>query len=99
MTTCPECGERVPFGGGKTVNNAHLMFTLARRIREVAERADPDGSGDYSFIDEGERLARSLHDYGHKLSTGNPNWEAAGAWTRVAREAVDRLPSGRQDRG
>lgn len=88
MATCPECGGRVPLGGGRSVKNAHLMFTLAQTIREHAERADSDGTGDYSFVEEGERLARSLHDYGHKRSMVSPDWTAAGVWTRVAREAA-----------
>lgn len=91
MAGCPECGERVPFGGGRTVKNAHLMFILARRIREAAERTDPGRTGDYTFVDEGERLARELHDYGHKRSMVNPDWARAGSWTRVAQEAVARM--------
>lgn len=90
MATCPTCGERVPFGGGRTVKNAHLMFMLAGQLRQHGEQV---GDTDFSFVDRGTALAKTLHDYGHKYSMVNPDWKAAGMWTRVAREAVERIPA------
>lgn len=85
LAVCPECGERAPFGGGRTMQNAHRMFDVARELRA---RLKPGGEGAAArrFVEQGEELARSLHDYGHRRSMTNPDWAAAGLWTRQARE-------------
>jgi hypothetical protein len=81
---CPVCGERVPLGGGKTVQNAHLMYSLASSL---AERIKPgeEGAAARKFLDNGRALADSLHNYAHRRTTVNPDWESAGLWTREAR--------------
>ena len=85
MAVCPECGERAPFGGGRTVQNAHLMFQLERELSRMIT-PDEDGTELQKFCSTGHVLADSLHNYGHKWSTVNPNWAAAGVWTRTAQE-------------
>lgn len=84
MATCPECGDRVPFGGGRTVKNAHLMFELERALRGRLKPGE-EGEKASEFCNEGRRLAKRLHDYGHKYSMVNPDWAAAGLWTQQAR--------------
>jgi hypothetical protein len=39
---CPECGQRVPCGGGRTVENAHLMYGL---VRALTARLKPGEEG------------------------------------------------------
>lgn len=84
MATCPECGGSAPLGGGKTVKNAHLIYQLAR---ELEARLKPGEEGEQArrFVQEGFALADSLHAYGHKQSMVNPDWQAAGLWTRQAK--------------
>jgi len=81
----------VPFFGRKTVQNAHRMLVLSRRIRTLGESNDPDRTGNYQFCDEGDRLAKGLHDYGHKRSLVNPDWTAAGVWTRAASQVMMKI--------
>ena len=84
MATCPECGGSVPFGGGRTVKNAHQMYQLARGL-EARVKPGEEGQQDRAFVQRGLALAGSLHAYGHKQSTINPDWQAAGLWTREAK--------------
>jgi hypothetical protein len=83
MASCPECGAPVPFGGGRTVKNAHKMFELERALQP---RLKPGVEGEHArqFLLEGKRLAKDLHDYGHKYSMVNPDWASAALWTRKA---------------
>jgi hypothetical protein len=83
MSACPECGDRVPFGGGQTVKNAHSMFELVRLLTDQLKPAD-GGAEARQFVERGRSLAASLHDYGHKRSMINPDWQAAGLWNRQA---------------
>jgi hypothetical protein len=85
---CPECGQRVPFGGGRTVENAHLMYDL---VRALGPRLKPgeEGAEARRFLEQGRRLADSLHEYGHKQSMVNPDWHAAGLWTKEARRIAE----------
>ena len=87
MATCTECGRRVPFGGGKTAKNAHTMFEY---VRELEARPDADQRS-REFVTRGRRLAESVHAYGHKDSMVNPDWAAAGSWTREAQAIYARL--------
>lgn len=89
MAVCPECGDRVPFGGGRTVKNAHKMFELERALRP---RLKPGEEGDHAreFLSEGMGLAKNLHDYGHKSSMENPDWASAAMWTRQAEVYLSR---------
>jgi hypothetical protein len=83
MAICPECGDRVPFGGGRTVKNAHAMFEM---VRALSAQVKPGEEGDAArrFWEQGRTLAKSLHAYGHKQSVVNPDWTAAGLWMRQA---------------
>jgi hypothetical protein len=89
LATCPECGRSAPFGGGRTVKNAHRMLELVRELQtRLKSDAGPQARG---FVEEGRRLAESLHHYGHKDSMVNPDWASAGQWTREATALVARL--------
>ena len=95
MAACPECGRRAPLGGGKTVKNAHLMFEY---VRELEARIKPDADQvSRGFVERGRRLAQSLHAYGHKDSMVNPDWAAAGLWTREAQALYARLLQSEED--
>ena len=83
VAVCPECGGTVPFGGGRTVKNAHTMLEYWRALKPT--EGDTDAQ---RFADEGWRLANDLHAYGHKQSMTNPDWAAAGLWTQQARGRV-----------
>jgi len=83
MKTCPECGDDVPFGGGRSVENAHAMFGLVRNLRGQLESGE-EGAAARQFCDRGRTLAEALHDYGHKRTMVNPDWAAAGLWKRQA---------------
>lgn len=84
MKKCPECGQGVPFGGGRTVENAHFMYSL---VRTLSARLKPgeEGAAGRRFVEQGKQLADSLHAYGHKQSMVNPDWQSAGLWTNEAR--------------
>jgi hypothetical protein len=83
MSPCPECGDKVPFGGGRTVRNAHSMFEMARALSRQIKPGE-EGQGARDFVDRGNALAHDLHAYGHKQSMVNPDWQAAGLWMRGA---------------
>lgn len=87
---CPVCGEKAPFGARTTVKNAHLMFLL---VESLTQRLKPGEEGEAArrFLAQGEALAHSLHDYAHRLTTVNPDWTAAGLWTRKARELDEKF--------
>ena len=84
MKRCPECGQGVPFGGARTAENAHQMYEM---VRMLSARLKPgeEGKGARQFVDQGRRLADSLHAYGHKQTTTNPDWASAGLWMRQAK--------------
>lgn len=80
---CSVCGRAVPFGGGRTVKNAEQMYSL---VNVLGARLKPgsEGAEAHRFVEEGKRLADQLHAFGHKDSVVNPDWGAAGLWTRHA---------------
>jgi hypothetical protein len=84
VAACPECGDRVPLGGGRTVKNAHTMFEL---VRALSSHLKPDEEGVQArrFCNQGRALAESLHAYGHRYSMINPDWSSAGLWTQQAK--------------
>lgn len=81
---CSVCGEKVPLGGGKTVQNAQLMYSLVESLSEK-QKPGEEGAAARQFLEEGRVLADSLHRYAHRQITVNPDWQSAGLWTREAR--------------
>jgi hypothetical protein len=78
----------VPFGGGRTVENAHLMYGLVRALAARLKSGE-EGAEARRFLEQGKRLADSLHAYGHKHSMVNADWQAAGVWTNEARRIAE----------
>jgi hypothetical protein len=88
---CPECGDRVPFGGGKTIQNASLMVGMYRVLSDVldsGELSTVEAASLNDFLWEGEQLSIGLHEYGHKRTMTKPNWATAGLWSRQAAEMI-----------
>lgn len=87
MKRCPECGQPVPLGGGRTVENAHLMYSLCRTLNARLKSGE-EAAAARRFLVQGKRLADALHAYGHRQSIVNPDWRAAGSWTNKAEQIV-----------
>jgi hypothetical protein len=102
MSTCPWCGERVPFGGGKTARNAAKLMDEAgvvedamKLLKKSFSKMDPPQEMPQttlknlqSFVTDGQRHALTFHNYAHKWSMDQPDWAAAGWWSRHAKELM-----------
>jgi hypothetical protein len=88
-TICPICNERVPFGGGQTVQNSHRIGRAALTLREAFEATRhkiPVGEVHKveDFIEHGIDLGTHMHKYAHKGTTVPPDFAGAGRWMRAA---------------
>jgi hypothetical protein len=72
------------------VQNAKMTLDLVRAMRPYLKPGD-QGALATQFLDQGDALGKSLHAYGHKDSMVNPDWQAAGLWTRQATEQARRM--------
>jgi hypothetical protein len=100
MSVCPECHQRVPFGGGKTAKNAHKMLAMAQELTEFWDRFEaipgeltPEEKrviqANRAFINSGRNLGRKLHEHAHKqlpeyMWPTPYEWQSAGQWIRDA---------------
>lgn len=73
------------------MRNADEMLRLTSALRATG-RADEGGTEAWrdlmDFVDAGHELSSDLHLYGHRATTTNPDWAAAGRWTRRAKEIL-----------
>lgn len=91
----------MPFGGERTVQNAHRMLEMARTLDgiikergpELTEEPSRENRADREFVKTGRTIAAWLHDYGHKRMNPPraevmPYFAAGGEWLRLAEAAV-----------
>jgi hypothetical protein len=85
----------VPFGGNKTVRNAHMIFEYVRMLTTMIQQSPPeDRLRIAEFLSVGDEFANQLHDYGNRESMINPEWSEAAKWTQAAQNIVKDLTAG-----